>query len=66
MISYMLCIGCLLWRKLAKKPLLPSKYPVGKGAFGVATNFFALCFLTVVFIFSFCESTGFPHSPSRC
>lgn len=55
MISYILCISCLLWRKLTNKPLLPSKYPVGKGVLGLAINGFALCFLTVVFIFSFCK-----------
>ncbi|KAK5171856.1 uncharacterized protein LTR77_003492 [Saxophila tyrrhenica] len=53
MLSYMICISCLLWRKLTKQPLLPSKYPPGQGWFGIATNVFALCFLPIVFIFSF-------------
>ena len=54
MVSYILCISCLVWRKVAKKPLLPSKYPVDKGVLGLAINCLALCFLTVVFFFSFC------------
>lgn len=61
MISYIICIGCLVWRKITKRQLLPTKYPVGNGSFGLATNCFALCFLVVVFIFSFCESLAFRH-----
>lgn len=62
MISYLLCISCLLWRKVTGQALLPSKYPIGKGALGLAINIFALCFLIVVFIFSFCNT---PNTPIR-
>jgi heme/copper-type cytochrome/quinol oxidase subunit 2 len=55
MCSYIVCISCLLWRKLTDQPLLPSKYPIGKGWFSIAVNVFALCFLAVVFVFSLCE-----------
>ena len=52
MFSYIISIGCILWRKLTNQPLLPTKFSMGTG-FGIAVNIFAMCFLVVAFIFSF-------------
>ncbi|KAK8029278.1 hypothetical protein PG991_006334 [Apiospora marii] len=54
--SYVCSIGCVLWRRLAHKPLLPSKLSLGR--YGLFINVVSMLFLLVAFVFSF-----FPPSP---
>ncbi|KAK9780448.1 putative Amino acid transporter [Seiridium cardinale] len=55
--SYMCSIGCMVWRRWTKNPLLPSKLELGK--WGLAINIASEVFLVVFFVLSF-----FPVTPS--
>lgn len=48
MVSYSICIGCFVWRRISNKPLLPSRFNLGK--WGLPINLFSLAFLAVVFV----------------
>ncbi|KAK7957323.1 uncharacterized protein PG986_006545 [Apiospora aurea] len=54
--SYMCSIGCVLWRRVTNKPLLPSKFSLGR--WGLFVNVVSMMFLVLAFVFSF-----FPPSP---
>ncbi|KAK6819479.1 hypothetical protein PG987_015962 [Apiospora arundinis] len=49
--SYMCSIGCVTWRRLVDKPLLPSKFSLGK--WGLFINIVSMMFLVIAFVFSF-------------
>jgi len=49
--SYMLCIGCVLSKRLRGEPLPPRKWTLGR--YGMAINIGALCFLLMLFVWSF-------------
>ena len=51
-ISYIICISCIVWRKLSNKPLLPSRFDMGR-VFGLAVNLVALGWLCLVFVIAF-------------
>lgn len=55
--SYMCSIGCVLWRRMANQPLLPSKFSLGQ--YGLIINLVSMLFLIITFVFSF-----FPPSPN--
>ncbi|KAK8127243.1 amino acid transporter [Apiospora sp. TS-2023a] len=57
MSSYICSIGCVLWRRITHKPLLPSKLSLGR--YGLFINLVSMLFLIVTFVFSF-----FPPSPN--
>lgn len=57
MVSYTVCIGCFVWRRLSGQPMLPSKFNMGR--LGLAINLVSLAFLAVVFVMAF-----FPPQPS--
>lgn len=49
--SYMCSIGCLIWRRVTKQPLLPSKFSLGKWA--LAINISSEIFLIIAFVLAF-------------
>lgn len=51
-ISYIVTISCVVWRKLASKPLLPSRFDMGK-YFGLFVNLIALGWLWLVLVIAF-------------
>ncbi|KAI5362562.1 Putative amino acid/polyamine transporter I [Septoria linicola] len=57
MVSYSVCIGCFVWRRLSNKPMLPSRFDLGK--FGLVVNVLALAFLVMIFVMAF-----FPPTPA--
>lgn len=56
--SYILCISCIVWRRMANKPLLPSRFDMGRW-FGLFVNLTALGWLCLVFAIAF-----FPGVPA--
>ncbi|KAF4551665.1 Amino acid permease-like protein 10 [Elsinoe fawcettii] len=57
-LSYLVAIVVLFWRKLKPEPLPRGKFTLGR-KFGLTINFMAICFLSFVFVFSF-----FPTIPN--
>lgn len=53
--SYIVCISILVWRKVTKQPMLPSRFSMGK-TFGLIVNIVSLAWLILVLIIAFCES----------
>jgi amino acid transporter len=51
-ISYIISIACIIWRKLCGKPLLPSRFNMGRRV-GLAVNILAVAFLCLVFVIAF-------------
>ncbi|KAK4496526.1 hypothetical protein PRZ48_012506 [Zasmidium cellare] len=49
--SYLVTIGCMVWRRLWGPPLPPAPWSLGK--WGLAVNVFSLCFLVVPSFFAF-------------
>lgn len=60
MVSYGMCIGCFVWRRLSKQPMLPSQFQLGR--YGLLVNLLALSFLSVVFVMV-SEIESFVRSP---
>jgi choline transport protein len=56
--SYIICISCLLLRRIRGEPLLPSKFSLGRIG-GFAINVFSLCFLSFILVMCF-----FPAVPN--
>jgi choline transport protein len=54
--SYIIAIACILRKRLANEPLLPSRFSLGK--FGIPVNIIALSFLSLAFVFLY-----FPAAP---
>ena len=57
-ISYIICISCMVWRRVCNKALLPSRFDMGKWP-GLAVNLLALGWLSLVFVIAF-----FPPIPA--
>ncbi|RMZ05201.1 hypothetical protein D0864_02535 [Hortaea werneckii] len=51
-ISYIICLSCMIWLRVAGKPLLPSRFDLGR-SFGLALNVTAVGFLVLVFVIAF-------------
>ncbi|KAI7235503.1 hypothetical protein KC330_g4243 [Hortaea werneckii] len=51
-ISYIICLSCMIWLRINGKPLLPSRFDLGRG-FGLALNVTAVGFLILVFVIAF-------------
>ena len=51
-VSYIVCISCVVWRKVCSQPLLPSQFDMGR-VFGLAVNIVALAWLCLVLLFAF-------------
>lgn len=51
-VSYIICISCILWRRLTSQSLLPSRFDMGPH-FGLAVNSLAVGWLCLVFVISF-------------
>ncbi|KAF6515541.1 hypothetical protein HZS61_004282 [Fusarium oxysporum f. sp. conglutinans] len=49
--SYMVSIGCMIWRRCRKSPLLPSKFSLGR--WGLTINIVSEAFLVVIFVLAF-------------
>jgi amino acid transporter len=49
--SYMVSIGCMIWRRCTKSPLLPSKFSLGR--WGLAINIISEAFLVLIFVLAF-------------
>lgn len=57
--SYIVCISCIVWRKLTGEPLLPSRFTMGR-VFGLCVNVVALGWLCLVFVVAFFPSVPAP------
>ncbi|KAJ4017450.1 hypothetical protein NW761_015003 [Fusarium oxysporum] len=55
--SYMVSIGCMIWRRCTKSPLLPSKFSLGR--WGLAINIISEAFLVLIFVLAFMP--GYPN-----
>ena len=55
--SYLIVIGCVVWRRISGEPLPPSRFDLGKA--GLPVNLIAMAFLSVQFVFIF-----FPTGPN--
>lgn len=49
--SYIICIGCIAWRRIRGLPLLPSRFDLGQ--FGLTINLMAIAMLLVFWFFMF-------------
>lgn len=56
MSSYIITIGCLLFKRIRGEPLPPHRWTLGR--FGMAINIAALAFLLPVFVFAFFPLTS--------
>ncbi|KAJ3495681.1 hypothetical protein NLG97_g3225 [Lecanicillium saksenae] len=56
MVSYIVCIGCFIWRRHRGEAIPPAKFSLGVWALPV--NLIAICYLSLVFIIAF-----FPAQP---
>jgi choline transport protein len=57
--SYILTISCVVWRKIAGKSLLPSRFDMGR-VFGLFVNLVALGYLWLVFVIAFFPGVPLP------
>ncbi|KAF2768363.1 amino acid transporter [Teratosphaeria nubilosa] len=60
--SYIICISCALWKRLAKQPFPPSRFSLGKA--GNIINIVALAFLILAWLFQFFPSAPNPTAES--
>jgi amino acid transporter len=58
--SYFIAIGCIARKRILGEPLLPGRFSLGK--LGLPINIFALCFLTVAFIFLYFPAAPHPNA----
>ena len=56
--SYIICIGCMAWKRIKGEPRLPSRFDLGP-RLGLAINLTAIAFAFVQFLFVF-----FPTAPN--
>ncbi|KAL8717407.1 MAG: hypothetical protein Q9225_005338 [Loekoesia sp. 1 TL-2023] len=61
--SYIICIACILRKRLRGEPFPPSRFNLGKA--GNAINIIALCFLIVFWLFQRSDKTIKRQSPLR-
>ncbi|KAK7427304.1 hypothetical protein QQZ08_006241 [Neonectria magnoliae] len=57
--SYIVSIGCMVWRRWTKNPLLPSKFSLGE--WGLAINIASEAFLVVIFVLAFVPGNPNPN-----
>lgn len=55
--TYMISIGCVLWKRLSPQPLPPARWSLGR--YGIAINAFALLYSAFIIVFA-CFPTGLP------
>lgn len=58
--SYIVSIGCMIWRRWTNSPLLSSKFSLGK--WGLAVNIASEAFLIVIFVLAFMPGTPNPSA----
>lgn len=58
-LSYIVCISCIIWRKLFDKPMLPTRFDMGR-IFGLLVNLVAVGWLCLVLIIAFFPSVPEP------
>lgn len=58
--SYIVSIGCMIWRRWTSNPLLPSKFSLGR--WGLAVNIASEAFLIVIFILAFFPAVPAPKA----
>lgn len=58
MVSYIVCIGCFMWRRAYGEPLPAAKFSLGR--WGLPVNIIALCYLSLVFIVAFFPPVPLP------
>lgn len=51
MISYIVCIGCFMWRRQYGEPIPPAKFSLGR--WGLPINIISMCFMILVFVVAF-------------
>ncbi|KAI6805556.1 amino acid transporter [Hortaea werneckii] len=51
-ISYIICLSCMIWLRIAGKPLLPSRFDLGR-SLGLTLNVVAVGFLVLVVVIAF-------------
>ncbi|PVI08325.1 amino acid transporter [Periconia macrospinosa] len=57
--SYLVCIGCITWRRFRHQPLLEGRFNMGR--MGLIVNVLALAFLVLALVFAFFPPA--PHPP---
>ena len=60
MVSYIVCIGCFMWRRLTGGAMLPTKFSMGM--FSLPVNIIAICYLSLVFIIAFFPAAPLPDA----
>lgn len=60
--SYICSIGCMIWRRLTKSPLPPSKFNLGR--YGLAVNTTSEVLLVVMFVLTFFPTVPNPDAAS--
>lgn len=58
MVSYIVCIGCFMWRRCAGEAIPPAKFSLG--AWALPVNIAAMCYLSLVFIIAFFPAVPLP------
>ncbi|KAM3434969.1 hypothetical protein MY4824_005122 [Beauveria thailandica] len=58
MVSYIVCIGCFMWRRCAGEAIPPAKFSLG--AWALPVNIAAMCYLSLVFIVAFFPAVPLP------
>ncbi|KAM3506589.1 hypothetical protein MY11210_007487 [Beauveria gryllotalpidicola] len=58
MVSYIVCIGCFMWRRWAGEAIPPAKFSLG--AWALPVNIVAMCYLSLVFIVAFFPPVPLP------
>jgi choline transport protein len=57
--SYIVCVSCIVWRKVTNEPLLPSRFTMGR-VLGLCVNIVALGWLCLVFVVAFFPAVPVP------
>ena len=60
--SYLICIGCVAWRRIRGQRLLPSRFSLGKA--GLPINLTAMAFQFLQWVFLFFPTAPHPDAPS--
>ncbi|KAJ6781801.1 hypothetical protein PWT90_11098 [Aphanocladium album] len=58
MVSYIVCIGCFIWRRHRGEAIPPAKFSLG--AWALPVNIIAICYLSLVFIIAFFPAVPVP------
>jgi choline transport protein len=60
--SYLICTGCIAWRRVTKQTLLPSRLSLGQ--YSLFVNLVAIAFQGVQFVFLFWPNMPHPTVPN--